>query len=205
MLTLIVTPFFFTSDQNDKIAVSTNLISAIASLITLIVVFLLFDKYGLKKDLIKTQTEVVLQQLESIRTASFLIRSNKGFLQFFPSKSRIESYEIYYSERLIFSKKYWEYINQIFQWSSSIYMPKDIVEKINLLKPATILHLKPEEIDNYSKVTFWSDKSADTDFGKMNGEEITFQNFYVYWIDVIDVINNWLNDKIDINKLNIES
>ena len=204
LLSIIIIPFFFNSAQNNKIVVAANLVSALASLITLVIAFLLFDKYGLKKDFVRTQTEIVLQQLESIRTAGFIIRSKNSFLQFLPSKNRIESYEMFYSEKLIFSQKYWEYVNHIFKLSSSIYMPKEIVEKINLLKPSMIEHLKLEEVSNYSKVTFWGDKIEDNDFGKMNGEEITFQIFYTYWIDVIDVIISWLSSKIDIDKLNIK-
>jgi len=83
-------------------------------------------------------------------------------------------------------------------------MPKEIVEKINMLKPATISHIKPEETDAYSKVTFWGDKSEDMEFGKMNGEEITLQQFYSYWIDAIDMIISWLRRKVEIEKLNIE-
>ena len=205
LLSIIIIPFFFNSAQNNKIVVAANLVSALASLITLVIAFLLFDKYGLKKDLVRTQTEIVLQQLESIRTAGFIIRSKNRLLQFFPSKDRVAIYEKFYSEKLIFSTKYWKYVNDIFHLSSSIYMPKEIVEKINMLKPTTISHIKPEETDAYSKVTFWGDKSEDMEFGKMNGEEITLQQFYSYWIDAIDMIISWLRRKVEIEKLNIEN
>jgi len=200
-----ILPFLLTSCQQDTIAISAGLVGGISSLITLIIAFLLFDKYGLKKDFIKSQTEIVLAQLEVIKTVRFLIRSKDKFLQFFPTINRVDSYEIFYSEKLVFSKKYWEYVNQIFKYSSSIYMPQSIVTKINRLMPSVIANMTEGDIESYSKVTFWGDHDEDMVYGKFNHEDVTFHEFYTNWLDIIDEIRNWLKDKIDIDKLNIDS
>lgn len=201
---LMTIPFLLNEDLQKTISVSIALVSGLSSLITLFIAYILFDKYGLQKDFSKTQTEIVLSQLETIKTVRFLIRSDGKFLQFFPVKNRIESYEFLYSDKLIFNKKYWDYMNHIFQFSSSIYMPKEIVAKINRLKPSVIEHINAMEMDSYSKVTFWGENEKDAIYGKLNAEDITFQEFYTCWIDILDEISNWLKDKIAVDKLNID-
>lgn len=206
MIGIFILPFQLTNNEQKTISVSTGLISCISSIITLVIAFLLFDKYGLKKDFIKTQTEIVISQLEAIRTARFLIRAkDNSFLQFYPTKNRLDSYERFYSEKLIFNKKYWEYTNQVFRFSSSIYMPKEIASKIDKLKPSLLEHIPAGELDFYSKVTFWGENEKDAIYGRINGEDITFQEFYATWLNILDEINNWLGDKVSIDELNVES
>lgn len=202
---MIFLPFCLTADQQDSIKVSAGMISAFASLITLSIALILFDKYGLKKDLIKSQGDLVLNQREKIKSVNFLISSEDGVLNFFPGKDRINDYERFYSNKLVFSDKYWNYINDVFQISSSIRMPPNIAEKINTLKPSIVAYLKPDQINSYSKVTFWGEKDDGVKYSKMNDSEITFQEFYQIWIEILDEIDSWLNDKkIYTNKLNTE-
>lgn len=206
MICIFILPFQLTNDQQKTISVSMGLISGISSLITLVIAFLLFDKYGLKKGFIKAQTEIVLSQLEAIKTANFLILDkDNSFLQFYPIENRLDSYERYYSEKLIFNKKYWEYTNQVFRFSSSIYMPKEIASKIGKLKPSLMEHISASEVDYYSKVTFWGENEKDSIYGRVNGEDITFQEFYTNWLAILDEINKWLKDKISMDALNVES
>ncbi len=206
MILIFILPFQLANDQQKAISISTGLISGICSLITLVIAFLLFDKYGLKKDFVKTQTEIVLAQLEAIRTTRFLILAkDKSFLQFYPTKYRLDSYERFYSEKLIFNRKYWEYTNQVFRFSSSIYMPKEIASRIDKLKPSLMEHISATEMDFYSKVTFWGEDETDSIYGRVNGEDITFQEFYTNWLDILGEINKWLKDKISIDELNVES
>ncbi len=202
ILILIIIPFYLPTEQQDTIKASAALVSSVASLITLIIAFILFDKYGLKKDFVKNQTDLVLRQLEKIMAVRFLIRTNDRSLQFFPTKNRTDRYESFYSEKLVFSEKYWDYINDIFEPSTSIHMPKEIVEKIEKLQPSLIAYLEHDELSSYAIVTFGGENKIE--YGKINDDDITFKEFYTYWIDVLDVMSNWLKDKIDISKLNIE-
>jgi hypothetical protein len=204
IVALIILSFQLNTEQRNAFDICATLISALASIITLVIALLLYDKYGLRQGITKTQTDIVLEQLEIIKTARFIIKTNDSFLQFFPAKSRTSSYELFYAEKLVFSASYWEYTNHIFRLSSSIYMPKEIVERINLLKPSSITHIKMEEINSYAMVIVNGGAIKDSEFGKISDGEMSFQRFYSLWIDVIEIMVKWLNDKIEVNQLNID-
>lgn len=81
VIVFVALPFFFTPTVNESLAVSSNIISALVSLVTLLIAVLLYSKYGVEKSVLDKQTESVLRLLTELKKTRFLCEKDDGILQ----------------------------------------------------------------------------------------------------------------------------
>jgi hypothetical protein len=204
IVSLGITPFFLTQNANSALSVGTSIISALASIVTLLIALLLYSKYGVEKSLISKQTEVVFRLLTELKKTRFLILwGNGNLLQLFLDMLGHEFINEYENKNLVFNMSYAEGLNNIWEIAEDIFLPTEIADKIRPLMVQSISGEK--EKDKYMLVTVpgHSDKTKDDFFGKLNHKDMTMKEFVDQWTLVIKESKKWLkeysNMKVDLN------
>lgn len=207
LIVLAFIPIFIGQDFKSSISVSAEIISAFSSLVTLLIALLLFDKYGLKKNIIERKTETVLKLLEKVRKTRLLLRGERSVIHFCPLKEWQDTYEQFNTLLVVFDVNYLDFIKSYFSDSKSLYLPPKIVDKFKKLEPTVLVHdIANLPKNEYLKVTIPGYPKGDESFGRFNGSDLTFYEFNNLWIDLHDEILNWLKaNDIDTNDLNIEA
>ena len=207
-LIIITLPFFLDSCINQDLNISSSLISAIASLTTMIIAILLYDKYGLKQSRVAKQTDIVIQFLSLIKDVRLWMHTNTSFLQYKPDSNLESVYELAYKTRLYFDDTYIKTISVISDFGYDINMPKSIATKIKVLKPYTMLPVEKDKVpdDCFIVTTLGLGKKQliDKVFSRINDKELTFFDYHNIWIDIIDEAKEWLSgNQINVDELNI--
>ena len=141
---LFVTPFFFRKETNESIVSGVNLISGIASFLTLLIALLLYNKFGIETSLLEKQTKQVFELLENLNNYSVLLEGKDLFMKLNPAKPYMKFYEEYYERELVFSVKYIEGLQHIWKHVDNVFLPKEIANKLRLLQVFMISNLKEE-------------------------------------------------------------
>jgi len=203
ILTIILSvllPFVFrnsTESINDTISIIATLISSFASLITLLIAVILFNKFGIETSLLEKNTEVVFSFIEEFKQTSFLVKRKNGLLIIRPLDFPAHEYcEDYYSEKLIFSVDFFYSLENLFKIAKSPFMPKNIFEKVRKLGFNTLtMNIKEEDFDKYSAVEVlgnFSDDTKDVKYGLFNGEDMTLFEFLNLIDDLKTEIVSWI-------------
>lgn len=201
-------PFFLTSIANEAISVGSNLISALASLVTLIIALVLYSKYGVEKSLLDKQTDVVFRLISELKKTRFIIlweEENILFLQLDMLKD--EYWSDYKDKELLFSFGYAEGLNNIWQIAENIFLPSVIMEKMKPLMVHSIRGVSETETIKYMRVSALglSKEAKDNSFGILNSKSISLEQFVMHWRDTIEVSKKWLKEHSNISvDLNFE-
>jgi len=211
-------PFFLTATVHESLTVSSNIVSALASLITLVIAVLLYSKYGVEKSVLDKQTEAVLRLLSEFKKTRFIFEYEDGMLQIRLDNLRDKSWKDFKfrpikgieNKNLRFDIGYVEGLKNIWDIADDIFLPVDIVEKLNPLSTQVIIGDKEGgdtlrlEIPGYSVGFFTSEKEY-KNVGILNGKEMTLGEFIKLWDSVITVSTKWLETHSSIPvKLNFE-
>lgn len=194
-------PSFLGQTVNNTIAVSTQIISALSSIITLLIAFLLYSKYGVEKSLINKQTETVFQLLKELKKTRFVIHRNGGFLQLFLDMIGQNHFNEYRDKSLIFDMSYTNNLSNIRDITENIFLPVEIMDTI---RPLIVLSITGETDKERFMIVKVSGGEKEEDFsGKLNNKDITLGEFMDQWILVINKTKKWLREysdiKIDLN------
>jgi hypothetical protein len=211
-------PFFLTPKVHESLSVSSNIVSALASLITLVIAVLLYSKYGVEKSVLDKQTEAVLRLLSELKKTRFIFEYKDGMLQIRLDNLRDKSWKDFKfrpikdleKKNLRFDIGYVEGLKNIWDIADDIFLPVEIVEKINPLSTQIIIGDKENnntlrlQIPGYS-VGFFTTEKEYKNVGILNGKEITLGEFIKLWDSVISVSTKWLETHSSIPvRLNFE-
>lgn len=208
VLILLFIPFFLSSDSNLRLRSSGTLISGIASLITMTIAILLYDKYGLQKSRLQRQCDMVIDFLGLIKETRFWLHSDISFLQYKPDSNYDSIYEKSYKSILYFDETYIDNISKLSNYGFDIDMPKSIADKIKLLQPTVAIPIERDKIPSDCLIVTEYDLSNKLSirntYSSINNETSTFYDFHIKWTGIIDESKEWLKQHgIDIDELNI--
>ena len=200
-------PFNLSSETREVLKTSSSLLAAASSLLTLVVAFLLFDRYGLKKSLRQKQYETVLSLIEEVKKVSITIDGQTPLLLIYRPTVDYKTYERYFNKKLLFSLGFLGGLNSVFDFANHVYLPKQIAVKLDGFRPGMLASMKPEVTNDpiYIKAYFEKD---DPKFkivmGQLNERDYTLYDYHCEWIELIDEIEKWLRENdIDTTDLNI--
>lgn len=194
VMALGIFPFFLSQATNDSLTIASNLISALASLFTLLIAVLLYTKYGVEKSILSKQTDVVLCLLSKLKKTNFLCTWSGGLLFLRLDSLQDKYWKDYKNKNLVFGLEYAKGLNNIWEITDNIFLPTEIVEKIKPLRVVVITEKK--EIGTDMKVSVpgnFSEKEKDF-FGLLNDKAMCMQEFVELWDSVIKTINTWLKN-----------
>lgn len=201
---LVVMPFFLSSTQHDSLLVSTNLVSSISSCVTLLLAILLYSKYGVEKNLLNKQTEVVFSLLQELKKSRFLFFYEGGVLQLFLDNLDSDLFDRYKDKQLLFGRSYIQGLSNIWKISEDVFLPKSIHTSLVPLLFITINFIE-DKGDHLQVRIPMSEVSEESEgpYGLLNNSEMTFKEFTSLWKSVTQLTIKWLNDtsniKVDLN------
>ena len=199
-------PFFLTSTTNETISVGSSLIGALASLVTLIIALVLYSKYGVEKSLLNKQTDVVFRLITQLKKTNFMMEMEEGhglFLRL--DRLKGEYWDDYKEKKLLFNFNYAEGLNNIWEITEDVFLPSNIVDKINPLIVQSIDGIDAIEEKQYMRVSVLGHtrKAKDDKFGVLNSKQMSLEEFVAHWENVIDISKKWLkehsNMSVDLN------
>ena len=206
-LLVLSIPFFLDSNANTNLRVGATLISAVASLTTLIIAIILYDRYGIQKSRIEKQTDTLICFLSLLKDTRLWMHSHESLLQYRPNSNQEAVYERVYAYKLYFDEAYIDYILLYVNHAYDINMPKSVANKIKVLKPGVLSLVDKNNlttdffiVTNHNLANRRLMDKAYT----YNETELTFLDYHNTWIDIIDEAKKWLtNHQINIDELNI--
>lgn len=212
---MFLLPFWLYDNNKDALDISTNLITIISSLVTVIIAFLLFDKFGVSKKALDRNIEVVFKLLEVIKSKTIYTEyeSDSGTHHSVISigDSSDESKNNLIGDKIIV----FNYddinkgLNEINQFANNVWLPGQIKKKIQKisLRSASSIEDNISHKNKYVKIYFDLYPEARKDIKvmwfKTNQKETTFDDFRLSLEDVVIEIKTWLSKhskyKLDIN------
>lgn len=197
-------PFFLISSAKESLSVGANVVSAVASLVTLLIAILLYSKYGVEKSVLDKQTETVLRLLTELKKTRFLCEWDGGMLQLTLDRLQSQYWSDYKDKKLLFDGGYAEGLNSIWEIVDDVLLPAEIAKKFNPLVVGVIVG--NQKSDGYMRVEIpgYSHKTRENHFfGLLNGKQISVEEFVGSWSAVIEATIKWLKDhsnkSIDLN------
>ena len=177
ILLAIILPIFLhdkTETPNQTINIIATIISSFASVLTLIIAILLFNKFGIETPLLEKNTSVVFAFIEELKKTRLFINGKNYGLMIRLHDSYHTSFEEYYGEKLIFSREYLDGLSKLFEISESPFMPKSIYQKVDQLKFYILsMDIKDEDLNNFATVTVLGQAIIDAKFGRFNHKDMT--------------------------------
>jgi len=204
---LAVIPFALDESINDTLRISTGIVGAICSLMTLIIALILFDRYGLKKSMTEKRAEASLKLLERIRQLKFFIKGEDSFILYSPLNQWQSDYEKFNEMLLVFDKSYLEFLINYFKEFNTLYLPPKIAEKLRNVEPTSISYnIESYQRGKYLEVRIPGFSKENERFGKFNNSDLNFYNFQNLWIEMVDELEAWLkSSNIQFEDLNVET
>lgn len=195
----VVLPILFRDNSetvNQTLNIIATLTSSIASLLTLIIAILLFNKFGIETPLLQKNTDVVFSFLEEFKKTGFKIEGQDvKFVLFIRVHHPIHKhFEERYSEKLLFSANFISDLEKLMKIAESPFMPKSIYDKVIKLNFFVLSYdVKDEDIKNYATVEVLGQQRTDAKFGRFNHQDMTLFGF----LNIIDEIKTelieWIN------------
>lgn len=182
----VILPIIFrdkTETFNQTINIVATLISSIASVMTLVIAIVLFNKFGIETPLLQKNTEIVFSFVEEFKKTRFTISGKSYSLYIQPHDSLHKYFEERYAEKLLFSMDFLKGLENLFKISESPFMPKTISEKVDRLKfYILVMDVKEEDLHKYATVTVSGQSLIGAEFGRFNEADMTLFEF----INIID-------------------
>jgi hypothetical protein len=213
----IVFPFWLYIDIKEAINISGYLMGTIVNVVTIVIAFLLFDRFGVSKKTLDKNVETVFKLLEVIKSKIIYTEyeSESGIyhsaILISDNLDEYKKNEIMLNKVILFN---YEDINngldEINQFSTNIWLPVHIREKIQKLSLVSASAIKDISIlkNNCVKIYFHlypeERKEKDILWYMTNQKETTFIEFLSNLEDLVFDIKTWLNKHSNNNlELNI--
>ena len=204
-------PFIFRVKEesvNQTLNLSGTLISAICTVLTLMIALVLFNKFGVETPLIEKSSAKVFELLEEIKEINFSIGSDKIYFRVqmsdpFKYNKWIESQ---YGEKLVFSENYLNGLVKLFKISNNPFIPPAISEKMDKLQFFTLsFDVDEVKLKDYAKVQVVGvEKILDIKYGRFNMKDLTVFEFLTMLDDISSEIKAWIQSHSTIPvKLNL--
>lgn len=201
---LSFTPFFLSQKKFPEITLSTSIISALSSFITLIIALLLYKKYGIENKLLEKNLESSEKLLSELGKVRITFKNDRSFIQFFPLKKEfyIKEKEIleYQKTQLIFSERGLQSLGKISEMAYDPFLPKSIALELRFFEFIHGALIEPKDYSKFLKTEIYVAPNSTFDlinknvnrYLSFNDEKITFQEFQYQWWKVTKAIKDWL-------------
>lgn len=186
-------PLLLPDHVNNIIISASTILGALISIITLVIAFILYNKFGIDETIYSKRTEIVLQLLKTIRGKTFWIQT-KGLKIQVPlsvvDKDK-DRFKIFDNVNLLICDAYYDFISDIFEISTNYYIPKEIAEKIRIMEPAFLSFPENLDVENLGKVMVPA-MNESAKWGLEDNKQISLNDFIFRWIEVIRSVEDWI-------------
>jgi len=199
-------PFWLETDTKEAMNLSGYLISTISSAFTIIIAFLLFDRFGVSKKTLDKNVETVFKLLEVIKSKIIYAEyesdsgTHHSAISISDNLQQFKKNKIMLEKDILFN---YEDINnglyEINQFANDVWLPIQIREKIKKISLASASSVKDNFIPKNKcvRISFHLYPEARKDKEVMwymtNQKETTFNEFLLGLENLVSEIKTWLN------------
>lgn len=212
---IFLLPFWLYDNYKEALDISTNLITIISSLITVIIAFLLFDKFGVSKKVLDQNIEVVFKLLEVIKSKTIYTEyesdsgTHHSVISIGDTSNELMN-NLIDDKIIVFNyDDINKGLNEINQFVNNVWLPTQIkkkIQKISLWSASSVEDTFSHK-NKYVKIYFdlypEARKDIDVTWFTTNQKETTVKDFRLSLQDLLVEIKIWLKKhsdyKADIN------
>jgi hypothetical protein len=203
---IFVSPFLFgkSSDLVSLVSLASTILGAVATVATLIIAILLYDKFGLSSKLMEKQTDKVLELVDSLKEISFIVQGKKMKYFIQANRPKLESfkdipdYKIDSGKQILISPdSYAQAIKGILLLGRSYWLPKEIKEKLKFFDVYGTQYVDNPSDESFVKLGFIFNY-GETDWSS-TFPAMTFQEFNSNLYKLVDEISNWIKKYTNIS------
>lgn len=220
----LVLPYWLPDPFLKYLSDVSTLITLCATVITLIIALILYNQLGLDQTILQRKSDVVFRLLNLLNERHFVVATNVGYhpMIWLTSISRYKtSHREYGNIKLLFNTQYLDYVQPILELTNDVFLPTEILPKIQALEPTAFAGMKDKTNDvEFGKVVVDSlslihehqiilnHKIDPEDWGTLlrrtsSHEVITLEEFIEQWDDLIITSTQWLAKYSSYQDLNI--
>ena len=201
-------PFFITTKEDSLLSIisfSFTGLGAFASLFTLVLAIILYQRFGLESKFVEKKADTVLALAECLKGKVIIANYEEGHFFIRPEVIQInkfvEDYPMFKKllKKIVTVKSeddYYESMKPILRFTIDPWLPEEIKEKLKLLDFSWYLEVNMEDsLDKYAEFDFGTDEKR---LPILPGPEITVEQFIMRYSDLVLEINNWLRKHCDI-------
>lgn len=179
-----------------SVSLVATLLSAVATVITMILAVLLYNRFGVEQDVLKRQLEAVNSLLATLGKMRFAMTTvnDKMTVRITPFDPFVHQLESHYGKVLVFNADAARQLETLSSHSVDIYLPIPIAKSLRPLVPSIrypIAHQDTRLSDAMHFVPRVTDGEDDTFFIPYNDAEMTLMDFLSLWSELIDGIDLW--------------
>ena len=195
-----------TANSAEKISAITGTISALVAAGALILAILVYKKFGIEQRLLNRQFDLIYELIEEISKKKFILKSADRqeniptAIIFYVPRIEINS-GTKNDQKILISDTYESCIRGIEALGNNLLMPSLIAKKILTLSIDYIDQTKGVELAAYKGQNYFvvEDNNPGSEekyrlVGKLNGEEITLEQFDQRWKELINTVETWLQE-----------
>ena len=201
----IALPFFLKSCEESWLTVYSSVLSAIgtvATFITLIIAFYLYEKFGLESKFIEKQTDTVLELINLLKGKTIYAHSIHGTYFLYPSCERIKDlpeFNLYKEDKkkkiLISTNDYQKAWEKIFEIKRNYWLPKEIQEKFKFIEfPLSVEVEDSSDKNKYIRISFGENQDEKW---TLPMPDLTFEEFNSGMFKLVKSIEDWLKSHSD--------
>ena len=206
----LIAPFYFGQATRSLILDGATIVSALATLLTLLIAVLLFNRFGIEGSLLEKQTNAVFDLLSALKSFSVYIHNENLRLNFSLSWRNTTTNNLVDDSSLLFSANSFASMDGINTALNNVFMPKEIVVSSQELRFFSITRPPPSHPSDppkkYLKVDVKNYVQEDPNefYGILNKKEMTLTEYINHWNTLISTIEKWLSKNSSIKpELNI--
>lgn len=195
----IIIPFLCKTENetiSQTIGLIATMLSAFASLFTVYIAILLFEKFTIDEIFLSKSAHLVIDFREKYKKKRLFLSGNGGGIWFNVAEPFQSNYEEIYGENLLFSPEFIDGFEDLFELATNPHFPRKISDKVMKLSFSTIaFDVNQEELNSYYTVTVVGRQNKDLEnWGRFNGDNMTIQEFLIILEDIKVEISNWIKD-----------
>lgn len=219
-----ISPFILEPEKDllSILSVSFTALGAIATVLTLVIAIILYQRFSIDTIVVERQTSKVLELIDLLKGKVVNIETNRFtfYSRFTIDKGHLFK-ESYYKEMagmalVVRESDFHQFVNPILNVSNSYWMPAQIKKKIEFLKiTGFISSVNPEELKKYAKLVFNEPKKDNEEWKliwanlnelrtlnnypiKIEDSEMLVNDYIAAKNELVKAIEHWLKDKTSI-------
>lgn len=204
----LIAPIFLYCDIDKALTLGTNLVGAVSGIGTLVIAFLLFDRFGIGKRIIDKKVDVVIELVEELKGKRMTADSDmkdgsRSFQQIYLSQDMTNHKEEMLNDTLILVdiEDYMTGTKELLRLKNNVWMPKEIRNQMKFLELySTEVRTDMSKFDNnQSKIGFTRVKKEDKNWAIKNDQDTTYLELIENFEKLFETIQSWLNKHTNID------
>jgi hypothetical protein len=197
----VIVPVVIPAAAKDQADLAASLLSAFATVITMVLAILLYNRFGIEQDVLRQQFDAVLSLLKTLAGLRLVMTARtpagEAVMQISPFDPIPGGFlDEYLDMKMAFSTKVFTILNPLHDHMRDVFLPVSIADRLKPLAPG-VLQYAPQDQDQNVPVVFFGASADDATPDQLkpclyNGRAMDLREFLEHWAKLVEAINEWL-------------